>query len=87
VSPEYVDTFADPAKSRPSVCGPTTAFIFFDRKENEAKETPFYFFRRILRYFQYWILCVAYQLRGGSSILLRVLKRLLCIGLVDRFIA
>jgi len=26
---------------QPSVCGPTAAFIFFDRKENEAKETLF----------------------------------------------
>lgn len=34
-------------KSKPSVCGPTAAFIFFDRKENEAKETLFYFFRKI----------------------------------------
>jgi len=26
---------------KPSVRGPTAAFVFFDRKENEAKETLF----------------------------------------------
>jgi hypothetical protein len=36
VSPEYG---VGHVESRPSVCGPTTAFVFFDRKENEAKET------------------------------------------------
>jgi len=35
----YIVTCPRNNSQKPSVRGPTAAFIFFDRKENEAKET------------------------------------------------